>query len=358
MKDRLEKLSFSLTNDSEAFLIISSVNRFYLTDFHSSAGAVFVTKSVVYCLVDFRYGEAAEKSVKNAVVVIYKRFTEAIHELCKKHKINTIYIENEGISLGEANRFTVSFKTFSVKTETDKTLDTLLHNMRSIKSEIELARIGEAQKITEKAYFKILNYIKAGVKEKDIALELEFIMRKSGAAAVSFDLITITGSKTSLPHGVPDDTEVKAGDFVTIDIGAVFDGYHSDMTRTVAVKSVSEEKERIYNIVLNAQLKALAAIKADVTAGSVDKAARDYIKAAGYADYFGHSAGHGVGLDIHETPYLVAGSNTLLLSGMVITAEPGIYLPGKFGVRIEDMVCVTSNGYSNFTTVPKELTII
>lgn len=354
MESRTERLSKSLKSNA-AFLITSNVNRFYLSGFRSSAGAVFITKSKAYLLVDFRYGEAAKKAVKDCEVVIFNSFIESVKELCKKHEVSKIYLESQGITLSDANRYKAAFNEFNVQTGTDKTLDRLINNMRIIKSRGEINRIKEAQVITENAFENILNFIRPGIKEKDIALELEFNMRRNGASAVSFDLITITGKNTSLPHGVPGDSVVQTGDFVTMDIGAIFDGYHSDMTRTVAVGNITEEQEKIYNIVLEAQLKGIEAVKSGASAESVDRIARDVIKNAGYGEFFGHSTGHGVGLDIHEEPNVSPKSKTILSSGMIITVEPGIYLPNEFGVRIEDMVCVTKNGCTNLTSAPKKL---
>ena len=218
--------------------------------------------------------------------------------------------------------------------------------------------IKKAQQITEEAYTEVLNYIKPNVTEREIALELDYLMRKKGADGVSFSLITITGKNTSLPHGVPKDNTIKEGDFFLSDIGALYNGYHSDMTRTVAVKSATDEMEEIYNIVLKAQLSALETVKAGTKASVVDKTARDIISSYGYGEMFGHSTGHGVGLDIHEQPTVSINSETILSSGMVITVEPGIYIPNKFGVRIEDMVCVTKDGYENFATIDKSLIIV
>ena len=204
----------------------------------------------------------------------------------------------------------------------------------------------------------MLNYVKPGVSEKEISARLEYLKNIYGAECKSFDLITITGKKTSLPHGVPSDDIVREGDFFTFDFGSVYEGYHSDTTRTVAVKYATDEMEKIYDIVLKAQLTALEKIKPGVKCCEVDKAARDIITAEGYGEYFGHSTGHGVGLDIHEAPTVSAKSETVLKSGMIITDEPGIYLPDKFGVRIEDMICVTDSGYKNFVSLPKELIIL
>ena len=179
-----------------------------------------------------------------------------------------------------------------------------------------------------------------------------------GAECKSFDLITITGKKTSLPHGVPSDGIVKEGDFFTFDFGAVYEGYHSDTTRTVAVKYATDKMTEIYNIVLKAQLAALEKIKPGVKCSEVDKTARDIISEHGYGKFFGHATGHGVGLDIHEAPTVSPRGEITLKSGMVITDEPGIYLPNEFGVRIEDMLCVTDEGCKNFVSLPKELIIV
>lgn len=358
MKNRWEHLRDGLTQPGEAALIVSDVNRFYLAGFRSSAGCVLVTRQSAYLLVDFRYGEAAKKVVKHMEVVVFERLSQSLSQLLKKHRVKTLYLESEGISVKQAGQFEQMLKPAGVKTVTDETLDLLLCNMRMIKSRGEILKIKEAQRITEEAYLDTLEVIKPGVTEKEIALHLEFEMRKRGASGVAFDLITITGTKTSLPHGEPGDTPVKAGDFVTMDIGAVFDGYHSDMTRTVAVGSATEEQKAVYQIVLEAQEKALSGIKAGITGEYADALARDVITAAGYGAYFGHSTGHGVGLCIHEEPRLSTTVNTILSSGMVVTVEPGIYLPGKFGVRIEDMVCITKNGCTNLTHIPKTLTIL
>ena len=204
----------------------------------------------------------------------------------------------------------------------------------------------------------MLGKIQEGVSEQELALELEFYMRRQGAQGVAFDLIVVAGTKGSLCHGVPDDHQVRRGDFITMDIGALLDGYHSDMTRTVALGKVTPEQEEVYQIVLRAQEEAISQVKPGVRCGQIDKVARDIIYGAGYEGCFGHSTGHSVGLEIHEEPRFSIGVETLLCPGMVMTVEPGIYLPGKFGVRIEDMVAVTENGYQNLTKTPKELMIL
>ena len=179
-----------------------------------------------------------------------------------------------------------------------------------------------------------------------------------GAEDISFSLITISGKKTSLPHGTPNDNMIQKGDFFTSDFGAVYEGYHSDTTRTVAVGCATEEMKKIYSIVLKAQLAALDAIMPNVSCRQIDGIARDIIKEAGYGSFFGHATGHGVGIDIHEAPAVSPRSNIMLKEGMVITDEPGIYIPDKFGIRIEDMILVTKNGYKNFVNLPKQLIIL
>lgn len=358
MEKRIKKMQKCLAEPGEAAIIHSNANRLYFSGFKSSAGLVLITRTSAYLIVDFRYGEAADKTVKHLDVIVYSKLSETLSKLFKKHRVKRVYFENEGLSLKQANDYKKMFNSIDVKPSFANYLDQIIENMRMIKSDDEIKKLETAQKITEEAYLEILNYIKPGVKERDIALELEYLMRKKGADGIAFDLITITGANTSRPHGVPGDNIVKNGDFFTMDIGALFDGYHSDMTRTVAVGQVSEEQEKIYNIVLKAQTAALAEIKPGVSGEYIDAIARNIIKDEGYGDCFGHSTGHGVGLDIHEKPFVTVNNKLLLSKGMVITCEPGIYLPERFGVRIEDMVEVTANGMKNFTKVPKELIIL
>jgi Xaa-Pro aminopeptidase len=213
----------------------------------------------------------------------------------------------------------------------------------------------KAQLITDAAFEHILGIMKPGVCERDIALEIEYFMKKSGASGPSFDLITVSGENTSLPHGVAGSRCLREGDFVTLDIGDVVDGYCSDMTRTVAVGRISDEQKKVYDIVLEAQIAAENALCAGKVCSSIDKIARDIISDAGYGDCFGHGLGHSVGLLIHEEPRLSPSCHTVLEEGMTITVEPGIYLEGSFGVRIEDMAMITKDGCMVFTKSPKEL---
>ena len=356
--DRVQNLKSLLQNKFSAFLITNEINVGYFSGFYHSEGAFLVTDSTAYLLVDFRYYEAAQKYAVGCEVICYTNFTQDVTEILNKYDINSLFFESTDLTVKRFSNYSKVFAEKKIECIADGSLDDKITDIRIIKDESECAQILKAQQITEEAYLEVLNYLKPGVSEKSIALELEYLIKKKGGERVSFDLITITGKKTSLPHGVPSDDIVKEGDFFTMDIGSVFQGYHSDMTRTVAIKRADEEKKRVYDIVLKAQLAALEKIKSGVLCSDIDKTARDIITEAGYGEYFGHSTGHGVGLEIHEAPVVSSKSNQVLKSGMIITDEPGIYLPQKFGVRIEDMVCVTENGYRNFVSLPKELIIV
>lgn len=347
-----------ILKDNEAALIISEKNRKYFTSFNSSEGFLVITKNSSCLFLDFRYIEAGEKQAQNCEVVGYKNLMSEISQLLKEDNADTLFVETDFITLDKFNALKDKLSQSKITVSNDNKLSQEIKKLRSIKSSDEIEKIKTAQKITEESFLEVLNYIKPGVSENKIALELEYLMKKRGAEAVAFDLITITGQKTSLPHGVPSDDLIKSGDFFTMDIGAVYDGYCSDMTRTIAVGEISDKQKDIYDIVLKAQLNALKNIKSGVKCSFVDKCARDIITNEGYSQCFGHSTGHGVGLDIHEFPTVGPNSDTLLTENMVITVEPGIYLPKQFGVRIEDMVYVTKDGHFNFTNIKKDLIIV
>jgi len=343
-------------DDNSAFLVTSDVNRFYLTLFRSSAGAVFVTKKSAYLLVDFRYYEAAKK-IENAdlsVICFSNRF-DAINEIIDREDIKSVALEKSTVTLEE---YAVYKEKLNTEINTDFALSDILLDMRCVKSDDEINCIKKAQRIAEKSYIELLNYIKVGVSEHRIAVELEYLMRKYGAERPAFDTIAVSGKNSSLPHGVPGDKLLEHGDFLTLDFGAVYNGYHSDMTRTVAIAYATDQMKDVYNTVYDAHIKAASIIRSDVSCADVDIAARDYIENCGYGEFFGHSTGHGVGLDIHEKPIVYKTNNVILKSGMVITVEPGIYIPDKFGVRIEDMYLVTENGSVDLAILDKELIIL
>lgn len=355
---RINELRKALESKTQALFITNEVNIGYFTGFFHSEGCLVVTEGSAVLLVDFRYHEAAVKKSFGCEVVCFSNLSEELFKVLSREGIEELCFEPSAMTYARADSLSKKLTEGKVSFQPSSKLDRQVEKIRIIKDEIELQKIQTAQDIAEKAYLEVLNDIKPGVTEREISARLEYLMKIYGAEDISFSLITITGKKTSLPHGVPSDKKVCAGDFFTLDFGAMYEGYHSDTTRTVAVGSASEEMRRIYTIVLEAQLSALEKIKPGEKCSEVDKTARDVITAAGYGKYFGHSTGHGVGLDIHEPPYVSSKSEAVLREGMVITDEPGIYLPDKFGVRIEDMLCVTCDGYRNFVSLPKELIII
>ena len=355
IKERIIKIQAELESN-EALLVTSHSNRFYLTGFESSAGKVLVTKEIAYFLIDFRYFEKAKSVVDSCEVMLSERVSGEISELLKKHDIKSVFVETYNTSVNDFDSLKNALSEFTVSS--DKKFDILLEDMRSIKTEGELELIKKAQVITDETFSYIIDRIEPGRSEIDIMLDMEFYMRKLGSEGVSFDFIVVSGKNSSLPHGVPTQKKIEDGDFVTMDFGAVIGGYRSDMTRTVAVGSVSDEQLRVYETVLKAQVEAIKAVKPDVVCKDIDKVARDIINGAGYEGCFGHGLGHSVGIEIHENPCFNTRCETVLKKGTVMTVEPGIYLENKFGVRIEDMVYVTDNGCIDITGSDKKLIIL
>ena len=355
MTERIKNFCEILKED-EAALVTSDINRIYLSGFKSSAGNVLVTKNSAYLLIDFRYFEKAKNEVQGLEVILCERLYPQITEILKQNNIKTVFVENETTTLSTFERITKNLPDFEVSDS--KIVSSKLSEMRMIKTEQEVNDIKAAQKITDETFDYICTRIRGGVSEKEIALDMEFYMRKKGSEGVSFDFIVVSGKNSSLPHGVPTDKLIEKGDFITMDFGAVVNGYRSDMTRTVALGEVSDKQREVYNTVLKAQLESLKAIKAGVKCCDVDKIARDIIADKGYGKCFGHGLGHSVGLEIHESPALSPRDESLLQSGMIMTVEPGIYIENEFGVRIEDMVFVTEKGCVNLTNSPKELIIL
>lgn len=348
----LNKLISSLPSKVDGVLIVSEVNRRYFTAFNSSDGILLATKKGSVFLTDSRYIEEAQNTVKCCDVTEIRKVSEQLPELCRQFGVKTLMVESDRLTVSQLKAYRKILKGVLLTTvNTDKLID----NLREVKSEYEKESVIKAQRIAEKAYDHILGFIREGVTEKEVALELDFFMLKNGAEAISFETIAISGANTSKPHGVPTDKKICSGDFVTLDYGAVVNGYHSDMTRTIAVGDVSDEQVKVYNTVLEAQLKALSVLKEGVKCSDADAAAREYIKEKGYGEYFRHSTGHGVGIEIHEKPNLSPKNDKILQCGNIVTVEPGIYIPGKFGVRIEDMAIITKNSCVNLTKIPKEL---
>ncbi len=346
------KKLFDFLGDRAA-LIITPENRRYLTGFPSTEGYVFAAGGELIFLIDSRYSEAAEKSVTSAKVVLLEDARVQIKEVFEKSGCKEVLLETL-ISVEEAEHMATI-----VPARADKGLTQCILEMRAVKRDDEIEKIVKAQRIAEKAFEHMLGFIRPGITEREMGLELDYFMLKNGAEALSFETIAVSGPNTSLPHGVPGDRVLQNGDFITMDFGATYDGYHSDMTRTVALGYATDEMKNIYDIVYTAAQKAIEATAAGVKAADVDAKARDHIKAAGYGRYFGHGTGHGVGIEIHEAPTVsFRVGDALLKEGHVITIEPGIYLPGKFGVRIEDMLVVKESGYENLTKAEKKLIIV
>jgi Xaa-Pro aminopeptidase len=359
MKNPIERLQDTLlSGDSQkAALVFSERNRRYFTEFPATDGALLVTSQKAYLLMDFRYEEAARYSAKYCEVVGFESLNAKLQELMKLHGVKAVYLETEKLSVAQAKRFEKAFGDIGVTCLLTEDLDSVIRSQRMIKSPAEVAKIEASQQITDAAFQHILPYIKEGVTERELALEIEFFMRKQGAENVAFDLIVAAGKNGSQCHAVPSENTIQKGDFITMDTGALLDGYHSDMTRTVALGYVSDDQKAVYDTVLKAHLAVIDAVHPGMPCCDADKIARDIIE-KDYPGTFGHGLGHGVGFEIHEWPRFSKLDPTPCEEGMVITDEPGIYLVGKFGVRIEDMLLITADGCRSLTKSPKELIIL
>lgn len=355
IEKRIEKIQSKL-GENEALLIENDSNRFYFCGFTSSAGTIIITKQKAYLIIDFRYYEKTAKIVSSCDVILLTNFVENTSDIFKKHNIKTIYLETDSSSICRYNQLKNMFDTVCISD--DNHLCDYIREIRSIKSEDEIKNIKTSQKFTDNTFSYILNRIEPGRSERDIMLEMEFFMRRQGSEGIAFDFIVVSGKNSSLPHGVPTNKLIESGDFITMDFGAVYNGYRSDMTRTIAVGYASDEQKHVYETVLRAQKSALKYIKAGVICKNVDKIARDIIYNEGFVGCFGHGLGHSVGVEIHESPSFNTRDETILKSNTIMTVEPGIYLENKFGVRIEDMVVVTKDGCENITTSPKNLIIV
>ena len=354
MKQRCERLMEALKGRADCALITDDINRRYLTGMKSSAGYVLVFPEETVLIIDFRYIEKARETVRHCRVEELRDgiYAALQHEL-DAHGASTVAVEARSLTVQRLSGLKEHLPAYTFVD--DDTLSAALYDLRTVKTPQELEKIEAAQQLAEAALDNLLHKLHAGMTEREVALELDFYMRRHGAEDLSFETIALTGAHTSMPHGVPDDRKIAPGDFVLMDFGAVVDGYHSDMTRTVCVGNPTEEMREIYHIVRSAQDAALAAARPGMTGEELDAVARDLIREAGYGEYFGHSLGHGVGLEIHEFPVASPKRAQKLAPGNVVTVEPGIYLPGRFGVRIEDFVHITENGCENLTNIPNKL---
>ena len=343
-----------LFENCDAVLITSPHNLLYFSGFAGGEGFCLLSRSNKTVFVDSRYTVEAESECIGFEVIEFGsgNLFELITEQLNKIGAKVICYEDLYLTVEAFNRMKEKLDGMSFLPLGDKA-----DVIRSVKTDEEIALLRKAERIGDAAFEQVLPMIKLGMTENDLAAELEYQMRKLGASGASFDTIAISGKKTAMPHGRPDEKRLEYGDFVTMDFGCIYKGYCSDMTRTVVMGEASPKQIEIYNTVLAAQLEGLNAIKAGIVAKDADFAARRIIDEAGYGSYFGHSLGHGVGLMIHEQPNLSPRSETVLMPNMIVTCEPGIYIPEFGGVRIEDMVVVKENGCENLTSSTKELII-
>ncbi len=347
MQKRIDKLRASFdTLGVDAVIIKSRANHRYFTKFDNEDGALLITRKNAFAYEDFRYEEVATRLLSGVYTINSKELPVA--DAISSEGIKVIGIEGNFLSINAYNLYKTKFPSISFIDVSGE-----ISLIRQVKDEWEIEQIRQAQIITDLAFEHILGYLSTDVTENDVATELEYFMRRHGAEDKSFETISISAEKTSLPHGVPENIKLKRG-FFTMDFGATVNGYHSDMTRTVCIGKADSEMKKLYDTVLKAQLAGLNYIKAGVSCFDADRIAREIID-ADYKGLFGHSLGHSVGLDIHEVPALSPKSDKILVEGNVVTVEPGIYVAGKYGCRIEDLVVVRKNGVENLTKSPKHL---
>lgn len=354
---RARSVGSTLPEGADAAIITSEVNLHYFTGFPCDNAWLIITREDAVFITDFRYTEAAQAKIGWCRVLELTTLRETLGDAIAQLGVKTALIERQRVTLRQADGLAEAIA--PAKILPSGALDDIIASLRDCKSESELELIRASQAVTEKAFNHILGFIRPGMTEREIALELEFAMRRFGASRNAFDLIIAAGENGSMPHAVPGDRKVAMGDMITIDMGAVVDGYHSDMTRTFALGKPCDEMVKIYETVLRAQEAAVVYLEnGGIGRREADAVARDIIYDAGYKGKFGHSLGHGVGLEIHETPNLAPSAVGELMPGNVVTVEPGIYVPGLGGVRIEDMVYITESSAINLTTITKELIIL
>ena len=351
----LEKYLSLLTEPGMGLLLTSRFSRHYGAQFDIAEGVAIVTAKGCRYFTDSRYIESAQKGIRGFEVIEMNRvnpYNQLLNQAIEEFGVTKLGYEENYLTVSEFMDYEKNLKAQLVPMHKE------ISGFRAVKEEYELERIRKAQRITDAAFTEVLTRIEAGMTEKELAAELIYCLLKNGGEGLSFEPIVVSGPNTSLPHGVPGDRRLREGDFITMDFGAVYQGYCSDMTRTVALGNASDEMRRVYDTVLKAQLAGIAATKAGVTGKEIDAAARGVIAEAGYGAYFGHGYGHCIGMECHEMPACSPGGQHSMEVNMVSSAEPGIYLPGKFGVRIEDLVVIQADGCENLTQSPKNLIII
>lgn len=351
---KLDKLRQALQEQAlDGLLVTNEFNRRYMTGFTGTAGVALITKEDAVFITDFRYTSQAADQVKDFRIVQHDgSIIKEVATQAQNMGVKTLGFEKEAMTFGTYEQYKESLSSQFVPTSG------IIEKIRLIKTPQEITIIKAACAIADDAFTHILDFIKPGKTELEVANELEFFMRKQGATSSSFDTIVASGLRSALPHGVATDKVIEKGDFVTLDYGALYNGYISDMTRTIAVGQPSEKLVDMYNAVLGSQLLALEKVGPNMTGKEADAVARDYLTAKGYGEAFGHSLGHGIGLEVHEAPSLSVRGETVLEPNMTVTLEPGVYLPGIGGVRIEDDILITATGNEKLTHSTKELIIL
>ena len=351
----IEKYLSLLDGEVDGLLLTSRYSRHYGAEFDIAEGVAIVTKAGCRYFTDSRYIESAQNGIQGFEVLEIDRenpYSKRLNEAIEEFGVKTLGYEEEYLTVAEFMGYEKKLNAKLVP------LNDRIAGFRQVKEEYELERMRKAQQITDAAFAEVLTRIIAGMTEKELAAELIYCLLKNGGEGLSFEPIVVSGPNTSLPHGVPGERRLRDGDFITMDFGVIYQGYCSDMTRTVALGYATEEMRRVYDTVLKAQLAGIAATRAGVKGKEIDAAARQVIEEAGYGPYFGHSYGHSIGMECHEMPPCSPSGEVVMEENMVSSAEPGIYLPGKFGVRIEDVVIFKADGCENITHSPKNLIII
>ncbi|MBY0122427.1 Xaa-Pro peptidase family protein [Bacillus sp. S/N-304-OC-R1] len=352
--EKLQKLRSSFERIGiDGMLVTSEYNRRYMTNFTGSAGVVLVSGEHAQFITDFRYIEQAQSECIGYDIVKHTgSIPDEVAEQVKNLGIKKLGFEQDHLTFSDFKAYekAVQAELIPVSNEIEK--------LRLIKTDAEIKILKVAAEIADAAFKHIIDFIRPGITELDVSNELEFFMRKAGAESSSFDIIVASGYRSALPHGRASSKVIEKGDFVTLDYGAYYNGYVSDITRTLAVGEPDSKLKDIYDIVLQAQLRGMEGIKPGMTGKEADALTRDYITEKGYGEYFGHSTGHGIGLEVHEGPSLSVKSDVVLEPGMVVTVEPGIYIPGLGGVRIEDDTIITKEHNESLTHSTKELIIL
>ncbi|NLA86117.1 MAG: aminopeptidase P family protein [Clostridiales bacterium] len=353
--NNIDKIKAAVRNsEADALMITSEPNRLYATGFHSTAGIAVVTADKAWFFTDSRYIEAAVQQIRGAQVMSVDReetYSKRINKIILDYDITTLGFEDEQLTYSEFTEWSARLTARLLPSQK------LLTNLRAVKTRQELDGMIRAQRIAEKSYEEILPLISDKITEKELAAELMCRFLKNGADDKAFDPIVVSGIRSSMPHGVPTDAFIQKG-FLTIDFGVKLDGWCSDTTRTICVGQPNDGMVSVYETVLKAQLAGIAAAKAGVKGSEIDGAARRVISTAGYGDFFGHGFGHGLGLEVHEPPNAAPSNDGEMPEGAVISAEPGIYIPGRYGVRIEDVIYITKDGCENITNLQKKLLIV